>query len=134
MVQATQRVGTSERWASALERVAIANPIYMELIGGDGAFAVSSSADCEQGYVATVDTCTCQAGRNGDPVCLHRALVRALVGQLPVGPAPQTEACRDCCGCGEQWFPSGARKCDACQGSGRVVAPTSALFAPSSAH
>src|SRR3954449_4087875 len=79
-----QRVESPERWDKALQRAMDANLIYIELIAGDGAWAVSSQRDCERGYIATTVTCTCEAGRSGDPVCAHRALVRVLVGAYPL--------------------------------------------------
>src|SRR5215208_7689458 len=92
-----QRVDSPERWQKALERAMEANLAYIELIAGDGAWAVSSRQDCERGYIATTRTCTCEAGRSGDPVCCHRALVRALTGVMPVD-APSD--CPKCSGCG----------------------------------
>ena len=129
-----QRVESPERWQRALQRAMDANLIYIELIGGDGAWAVSSQRDCELGYVATTGTCTCEAGRSGDPVCCHRALVRVLVGMLPLDPEPTSALippalsdvvdCPDCHGCGVHYsrelerlgllYPS----CVACAGSG----------------
>jgi len=77
------RQATPERWARALQRAMAANLAYMELIGGDGSWAISSTRDNERGYITTTDTCTCEAGRAGDEVCCHRALVRALTGMMP---------------------------------------------------
>jgi hypothetical protein len=109
------RVDSPERWQKALSRALLANLSYIELIGGDGAFAVSSTGDEEAGYIATVGSCTCPAGRGGDPVCCHRALVRVLTGVMPVD-AP--DECGDCCGCGRQSFGLYDLPCDSCGGSG----------------
>jgi hypothetical protein len=109
------RQETPERWQKALSRAISHNLGYMELIGGDGAFAVSSTRDEEAGYIATAGSCTCPAGRGGDPVCCHRALVRALTGAMPVD-APNE--CGDCCGCGVQSFGTYDLPCEQCGGSG----------------
>jgi hypothetical protein len=109
------RQDTPERWQKALSRAISHNLGYMELIGGDGAFAVSSTKGEESGYIATTRTCTCQAGRGGDPVCCHRALVRALTGAMPVD-AP--DECGDCCGCGRQSFGTYDLPCESCGGTG----------------
>jgi len=89
---------TPARWVAALERAVAANLAYMQLAGGDGAWAVASTRDPETGYVATTDTCTCPAGRAGDPCCCHRALVRALLGLLP--PPAAGAVCATCLGTG----------------------------------
>jgi hypothetical protein len=126
MVQVVQsqvriRVESPERWASALQRAMDANLIYIELIAGDGAWAVSSQCDCERGYIATTHTCTCEAGRSGDPVCCHRALARALVGVMSVEEeTPETPPCRVCHGDGtsfSEWYGE-RRPCDSCGGTG----------------
>jgi hypothetical protein len=121
------RVETPARWQLALSRAIRANLSYMELIGGDGAWAVSSTRDEEQGYVVTLDTCTCAAGRGGDPICCHRALVRALTGLLPLDPPPATIACGHCsAGRVEEWTAghiSGSQPCSICGGTGRLAVP-----------
>src|SRR5215207_6751817 len=94
------RQDTPLRWQRALGRAMLANLSYMELVSGDGAWAVSSSTDCERGYIATTRTCTCEAGRAGDPVCAHRALVRALTGVMPVDVEPSPADCLWCAGIG----------------------------------
>ena len=110
-----QRVDSPDRWQKALNRALAHNLTYLELLGGDGAWAVSSTRDDEQGYIATVATCTCPAGRGGDPVCCHRALVRALTGVMPVD-APAD--CPNCCGCGVQTYRTFEERCPSCGGSG----------------
>jgi hypothetical protein len=111
------RIETPERWAAALERAAAANLAYMELIGGDGAWAVSSTKDPERGYVATAGACTCEAGRAGDPVCLHRALVRRLVGLMDDRPDPTPPAAPACPICDNRGYvadPDGRRRPERC--------------------
>lgn len=121
------RTDSPERWQKAFERAMAANLAYIELIGGDGAWAVSSSSDPERGYIATTDTCTCAAGRGGDPCCLHRALVRVLTGTMPVDPAPELVVvpCQECGGRGhvEIYFGGGlndyaTEDCGRCAGTG----------------
>src|SRR4051794_36672949 len=115
------RVDSPERWEKALQRAMDANLAYMELIAGDGAWAVSSQRDTERGYIATTQTCTCEPGRSGDPICAHRALVRVLVGMFPLpeleDAATSAEPCRYCRGRGKIWSEhyGELRPCDACQ-------------------
>jgi hypothetical protein len=117
-IQSRQRVESPERWQKALERAMEANLAYIELIGGDGAWAVSSRQDCERGYIATTRTCTCEAGRGGDPVCCHRALVRALTGTMVV--EAETAECLWCCGTGQvpNDYHERYDRCDRCNGTG----------------
>lgn len=114
------RTETPERWQKALSRAISHNLAYMELIGGDGAFAVASTKDDEQGYIATIGSCTCPAGRGGDPVCCHRALVRALTGMMPVDTESQAVECVWCRGCGKVENTVELRYdiCPTCGGSG----------------
>jgi len=107
MDQAARHQATPERWRAALGRAVEANLIYLELIGGDGAFAVSSSRDPEAGYIATTGSCTCPSGRSGAVICLHRALVRCLVGELPVEPEPEPQVCPNCLGSGASSYWNG---------------------------
>ena len=103
------------RWQAALDRAIAANLSYIELMDGDGAWAVGSSQDSERGYLVTSHTCTCAAGRGGDPICKHRALVRALVGLLPLDGV----ACPSCNGGGAVYFCSGNQEpCAHCGGTG----------------
>jgi hypothetical protein len=116
MTEQIVRQETPERWQKALSRAISHNLAYMELIGGDGAFAIASTRDEEAGYIATVGSCTCPAGRGGDPVCCHRALVRALTGVMPVD-APVN--CPSCNGGGVVYYRSGNQEpCPHCGGSG----------------
>ncbi len=100
-----------------MTRAITANLSYMELVGGDGAFAVSSTKDDERGYIATAGSCTCEAGRGGDPVCCHRALVRVLTGAMPLD-AETPADCPDCCGCGVNDYGRYRLPCETCGGSG----------------
>jgi hypothetical protein len=84
------RQETPERWQKALSR------------------AISHN-------LATTGSCTCPAGRGGDPVCCHRALVRALTGTMPVDTPAD---CPACCGCGVVTYRTFEERCTTCGGSG----------------
>ena len=93
------RQDTPERWANALKRAQDANVKVFEL--GRGRYAVTSAHDANKAYEVTVipERCTCPAAMGGDPVCLHRAAVRAHLNPDPEPPAhqaydPQEEALR----------------------------------------
>lgn len=124
--QSRQRTESPERWAKALSRAIAANLAYIELVGGDGAWAVSSQRDSERGYVATTHTCTCEAGRSGDPVCCHRALVRVLTGYGEPALEPAPQKCPSCtAGKVEEWGvsgPIGFKVCAVCGGAGELPA------------
>ena len=130
------RTESASRWQRALDRALTANLAYIEILGGDGTYAVSSQRDCERGYIATTHACGCAAGQDGDPVCAHRALVRALTGQLPLDPEPATSGvqsldsagtidCADCKGCGIHYDRELEKRgllyptCGGCGGTGR---------------
>jgi hypothetical protein len=138
MVQAISRVREESpaRWAKALSRALDHNLLYMELRGTDGYWAVSSSADDETGYLVTPTACGCPAARGGDPVCSHRALIRCLVGMLPLDPEPAPAMCPSCGGAGrvEEWVAghvAGATTCSVCGGAGVMPAPMPLQDVPS---
>ncbi len=87
------RLATPERWAAALAR-AKSNNLRLFVLGGDARFwAVTSATRPGVAYTVSVVpgqpvNCICEAGRNGDPVCQHKAAVLDRLGLLPRPPAP----------------------------------------------
>lgn len=128
MAQATvSRKATAERWQSALNRAIVeALDVLIEPISGEA--YVESSSRPGTLYQVSRETCTCAAAVAGDPVCKHRACYLAQIGELAIE-APAAD-CPDCCGCGEQWFPSGGRKCQACRGTGRIAPAAPPIMIP----
>lgn len=124
------------RWHAALAR-AISNALDV-YVSTDGAAYVESASTPGLLYAVSREHCTCPAGANG-MICQHRACYLAQIGELSLDPEPAPPApglpadCPHCCGCGQQWFPSGPRKCERCQGTGRAPAPAPAVipFRPS---
>lgn len=80
------RQDTPERWEAALQRAKQANVKVYEL--GRGRYAVTSAHVAEKAYEVTVipERCTCPAAMAGDPVCVHRAAVRAHLNPEPEPP------------------------------------------------
>lgn len=88
------RLATATRWDAALTR-AIAHGIALRYEALTGMAVVESATDATLCYVTDGRTCTCQAGANGDPICLHRALYWRERGMLdPEPPTPATPAVR----------------------------------------
>ena len=83
------RIATTTRWDAALAR-AVARRIALRYEALTGMAVVESGSDAKLCYVTDGRTCTCQAGANGDPVCLHRALYWHDRGMLD--PEPPTPA------------------------------------------
>lgn len=65
------------RWARTLER-AQESGIHALRLPMPDMYAVSSSKNDGTAYLTDRVTCTCLAGQHRDPVCMHRALVRAI--------------------------------------------------------
>lgn len=88
---------TPERWEAALKRAHAAGVKVYEL--GQGRYVVTSAHDPAKAYEVTIqpETCTCQAGTSGDPVCLHRAAVRDHL-------APPRPPCSICHGTGRDYM------------------------------
>ncbi len=88
------RLATATRWDAALAR-AISYGIALRYEALTGMAVVESASDAMLCYVTDGRTCTCLAGANGDPVCLHRALYWRERGMLdPEPPTPSTPAGR----------------------------------------
>jgi hypothetical protein len=80
---------TPERWEAALARAKQAGVKVYEL--GRGRFAVTSAHDLSKAYEVTAipERCTCPAAQAGDPVCVHRAALRAHLNPEPEPPTHQ---------------------------------------------
>ena len=82
------RVATPERWRDALDRARM-NGLVARCVAGDPRhWFVSSGTVPGSGYLVSLrpaeePSCLCQAARNDDPVCQHRALVLDRLGLLP---------------------------------------------------
>ena len=90
---------TPGRWESVLARAQQAGVKVYEL--GHGQYAVSSAHTSSKLYEVTTvpETCSCPAALSGDPVCIHRAIVREYLRPQPEPPAhaafdPTEEALR----------------------------------------
>lgn len=90
---------TPDRWRRALERARSAQVKVFRL--DSNRFAVTSAHDPGRAYEVTrrPEGCTCPAAQAGDPVCLHRAAVRAALDPDPEPPEagvydPDEEALR----------------------------------------
>lgn len=93
-IRRSVRLATATRWDAALAR-AIARGIALRYEAMTGMAVVESATDATLCYVTDGRTCTCQAGANGDPVCLHRALYWRDRGLLdPEPPSPATPPVR----------------------------------------
>lgn len=81
------RRSTPERWARALERARLAQ-VRIHRTEDEGTYAVTSASRPGIEYWSDGTYCTCDAAGNGDPVCLHRAAVRAALS-LMIDPQPE---------------------------------------------
>ena len=121
------RTETPERWAKALDR-ALHGGIEI-LTTQDGERFATSTSRLDLLYRVSPDSCDCPAGQAGDPVCMHRAALRSILGTLPVmtlridelvpADAPR---CSWCFGKGERWAGSVEDSrlitCPECSGTG----------------
>src|SRR5689334_22463332 len=99
------RIETPQRWHAALRR-SVENGIQLLMVNDTGERFATSSKNDGALYRVDTETCSCPAGVAGDPVCLHRAALRAALGWLapePVAPAEVTTrpACGACKGKGK---------------------------------
>ena len=83
----TRRQATPERWQAALER-AIEQGVEPLQIAGTGEWVCTSASKLNTVYRTDGVACECEAAFAGDPVCLHRAAVRYVLGTLPEPTAP----------------------------------------------
>ncbi len=126
------RLDTPERWQAALRR-ARDRGVSVRQLAGSGAWIATSTTDPCVAYEVTTHTCASHAGQHDDPICLHRALLRYLLGWLefdpePVPPTPAAlcqpeRPCPDCSGDG-WWYGSTTDTryttitCGSCRGGG----------------
>lgn len=123
----TVRAETPERWARALTR-ALYGGIEIYTTASGQRFATSATQH-DMLYAVTPDSCECRAAQEGDPICVHRAALRSILGSLPAltlridelvpADAPR---CTWCFGQGERWA-GGAEdprliSCPQCCGTG----------------
>src|SRR5688500_6421449 len=83
------RVGRDDqamRWARALDRTESAGVQVLSL--DQERFVVTSATLPGIAYIATPTTCGCAAAQRGDSVCLHRAAVKNIIGDLPEPESP----------------------------------------------
>ena len=84
-----RRADTPERWGKALERAHVAG-VQVRQLAGSGQWIVTSASEPDAAYETDGTTCTCAAAMLGnDPVCLHRAALRA---HLTGGSDPEPQA------------------------------------------
>jgi hypothetical protein len=79
------------RWQRALRR-ALEQGVDVRQLATSGVWVASSGTDATAAYVVTPDDCECRAAAEGDRVCKHRALLRHILGDLPLDPEPPTPA------------------------------------------
>ena len=120
-----RHVNSLERWQSALAR-AIDSGLEVFIVSGTGARMVTSSTSLDTLYSCDGRSCSCAAALAGDPVCQHRAAVRACLGWLTLpddAPAVAETAsgasCFWCSGSGRQAGVDGYEPCRDCSGTGR---------------
>ena len=83
MVTPINRPNSPERWQAALVR-ARREGISVRQLTASGAWIATSATDSHIAYEVSVHRCTCPAAEFGDdPVCKHRAALRAHLG-LPL--------------------------------------------------
>lgn len=85
------------RWEAALKRANVAGVKVYRV--SPGQFVVTSATDGRIAYLTDGEVCSCPAAMSGDPVCLHRAAVRAHLSPDPDPPEhsaydPDAEALR----------------------------------------
>lgn len=123
----TVRPETPNRWARALTR-ALYGGVEIFTTASGQRFATSATQH-DMLYAVSETTCECRAAQEGDPICMHRAALRSILGTLSVltlridelvpADAPR---CTWCFGKGERWAGSAEDPrlitCPECQGTG----------------
>jgi hypothetical protein len=104
MVQAAPvsrvRVESLARWQQALDR-ALANGVEVFRISGTGEMVATSASKLDTVYRVDSRHCECDAAKAGDPVCMHRAAARFILGMLVEAPR-RPISCLWCRGSGFQ--------------------------------
>ncbi len=86
------RAATPARWQKALQR-ALDGQVQVRQLAGSGAWIATSATDPSTAYEVAITGeiahgCSCLAGLNGDPVCLHKAMYYHQIGALDLHPEP----------------------------------------------
>lgn len=79
------------RWQKALKR-ALEQGVDVRQLATSGVWVATSGTDSTAAYVVTESDCECRAAQEGDRVCKHRALLRHVLGLLPLDPDPTPAA------------------------------------------
>lgn len=79
---------TSARWQKALRR-ALDEGIDVRQLATSGVWIATSGTSSSTAYVVTPTDCECRAAAEGDVCCKHRALLRHVLGDLPLEPQPE---------------------------------------------
>ena len=125
-----RREATEARWQAALAR-AVSNGLEAFVAADTGERFVTSASKLDTLHRCDGHQCSCDAALAGDPVCMHRAVVRSVMGWLPEfedAPVP-TIACPECSGGGVVYVKECARSgwphptCPVCAGSGESSIP-----------
>jgi hypothetical protein len=82
---------TPARWQKALKR-ALEQGVDVRQLATTGVWVATSGTDSTAAYVVTESDCECRAAQEGDCVCKHRALLRHVLGMLPLDPDPTPAA------------------------------------------
>src|SRR5918992_5911040 len=86
------RLNTSPaRWQKALRR-ALEQGVDVRQLATSGVWIATSGTDATAAYVVTPTDCECRAAAEGDVCCKHRALLRHVLGDLPLDPEPAPPA------------------------------------------
>ncbi|MDP9471127.1 MAG: hypothetical protein M3Q71_10750 [Chloroflexota bacterium] len=109
------RRATPERWQAALKR-ALDEGIQVRQLVGSGAWIATSGSDAAAAYLVRGDSCECQAGEYGDPVCKHRAAFWHAQGALHLDPEP--DAAPVVTAVVVEPAPASAATCPTCGGNG----------------
>jgi hypothetical protein len=125
------RIETPARWQKALRR-ALENGVEILTASDDGERFATSASRLDLLHRVDPYRCTCEAGIAGDPICMHRAALRFVLGWLALPELDEAAAtidCPACQGCGWAYVEvDGGRawpdqvECRRCDGSGRIGA------------
>ena len=80
MVTQISRPNTVVRWNAALSRARLEG-VSVRQLTASGSWIATSATDPHAAYEVSIHRCTCKAAEFGfDPVCKHRAALRAHLG------------------------------------------------------
>ena len=80
MIAQISRPNTQDRWIAALKRARLEG-VTVRQLSASGAWIATSTTDPHTAYEVSIHRCTCKAAEFGfDPVCKHRAALRAHLG------------------------------------------------------